>query len=69
MVYTWQIANGSFLTVVWKDEADDFVRSTFEKDYSRNIDRTFSNNNINSVSVRLIYFIDYANLKAKKIKI
>jgi hypothetical protein len=66
MVYTWQIANGSFLTLVWKDEAEDFVRSQFINDYSKNIDRTFSNNNINSLSARLIYFIDYASLKKKK---
>jgi hypothetical protein len=68
MVYTWQIANGSFLTLVWKDEADDFVRSQFINDYSKNIDRTFSNNNINSLSARIIYFIDYASLKHKKNK-
>ncbi len=66
MVYTWQVANGSFLTLVWKDEADDFTRTIFERDYLQNIDRTFSNNNINSISARLIYFIDYANVKKKK---
>jgi Domain of unknown function (DUF5916) len=66
MVYTWQIANGSFLTLVWKDEAEDFVRGQFINDYSKNIDRTFSNNNINSLSARLIYFIDYASLRKNK---
>ncbi len=65
MVYTWQIANGSFLYVVWKDEADEFVRGDYEKNYFKNINRTFTVNNANTVSVRLIYFIDYSNLKKK----
>jgi hypothetical protein len=66
MVYTWQIANGSFLNIVWKDEADEFVGANFERNYFKNIDRTFSVNNANTLSVKLIYFIDYLNLKKKK---
>ncbi len=66
MVYTWQIANGSFLNIVWKDEADEFVKADYEKNYFKNVGRTFSVNNANTISVRLIYFIDYLNLKKKK---
>jgi Domain of unknown function (DUF5916) len=66
MVYTWQIANGSFLYVVWKDEADEFVKNVFEENYFKNINRTFNVNNANTLSVRLIYFIDYLNLKKRK---
>ena len=66
MVYTWQIANGSFLNIVWKDEADDFVRSIFEDSYNKNIDRTLNANHTNSLSLRVIYFVDYLSLKKRK---
>jgi hypothetical protein len=69
MVYTWQIANGSFLNIVWKDEADDFAFGNFENNYQRNFERTFDNNNINSISARLIYFIDYATVVKKRKKV
>ncbi len=65
MVYTWQIVNGSFLNIVWKDEANEFIRADYEKNYFKNIDRTFSVNNANTLSVKLIYFIDYLSLKKK----
>jgi hypothetical protein len=63
MVYTWQIANGSFLNIVWKDEADEFVRADYERNYFKNINRSFAVNNANTLSVKLIYFIDYLNIK------
>jgi Domain of unknown function (DUF5916) len=66
MVYTWQIANGSFLNIVWKDEADEFAGADFEKNYFKNVDRTFSVNNANTLSVKIIYFIDYLHLKKRK---
>jgi Domain of unknown function (DUF5916) len=63
MVYTWQIANGSFLNIVWKDEADEFVRADYERNYFKNVNRSFVVNNANTLSVKLIYFIDYLNIK------
>jgi hypothetical protein len=68
LVYTWQVANGSFLNIVWKDEADDFVKGIFENSYGKNLERTFNANHTNTLSVRLIYFIDYLNLKKKNLK-
>ncbi len=66
LVYTWQIANGSFLNIVWKDEADEFVKADYERNYFKNLGRTFSVNNANTISVKLIYFIDYLNIKKIK---
>jgi hypothetical protein len=66
MVYTWQIANGSFLNIVWKDEAEEFVRNEFESNYLKNISKSFNVNNANTISVKLIYFLDYLTLKRKK---
>jgi hypothetical protein len=66
MVYTWQVANGSFLNIVWKDEADEFKRGDYEQNYFKNIGRSFAVNNANTISLKLIYFIDYLNLKKRK---
>ncbi len=66
MVYTWQVANGSFLNIVWKDEADEFVRANYEQNYFKNIGRSFAVNNANTISVKLIYFLDYLNLRKRK---
>jgi hypothetical protein len=68
ITYTWQVRNGSFLTVVWKDEADDFVFGDFENSFKSNINRTFDANQANSISVRFIYFIDYVTTKRKWLK-
>jgi Domain of unknown function (DUF5916) len=66
MVYTWQVANGSFLNIAWQDEANEFVAKDFEQNYFTNIKRTFNVNNANTISVKLVYFIDYLNLKKRK---
>ncbi|MFM2360897.1 MAG: hypothetical protein RLY16_2890 [Bacteroidota bacterium] len=63
MVYTWQFAQGSFLNLVWKDMAETFNRE-FERNYMSNLSKTLSGSQTNSVSLRVIYFIDY--LQAKK---
>lgn len=64
MVYTWQFAQGSFLTLAWKDVGESFTRS-FEKDYFKNFGNTLSNPQSNSLSLRVIYFIDYVTAKNK----
>ena len=63
MVYTWQFAQGSFIYVVWKDISESFSRN-FESNYISNFGKTLENPQSNSLSVRVIYFLDY--LTAKK---
>lgn len=62
MVYNWQFAQGSFLTIVWKDIADDFNRS-FEKNYTKNLTNTINGDQFTSLSVKVIYFLDYLTFK------
>jgi hypothetical protein len=69
MIYTWQVANGSFLNIAWQDEAADFQRGTYQNNYFKNLDRTFSINHANTLSVKMVYFIDYLSLKKKKNKV
>jgi hypothetical protein len=67
MVYTWQFAQGSFVYVVWKDISENFTRD-FEKNYFTNFDKSLRNPQQNSLSVRVIYFLDYLTAKKKLAK-
>lgn len=64
LVYNWQFAQGSFFSVVWKDVGENFSRS-FEKNYFKNLGKTIEGNQFNSFSIRMIYFIDYLDVKRK----
>ena len=66
MVYNWQFAQGSFFSIVWKDIADKFQKGgQFEQKYFKNLGNTVEGNQFNSLSVRVIYFLDYLTLKRK----
>lgn len=64
MVYNWQFAQGSFFSVVYKGIGEDFNRS-FERNYLKNFDKTITGKQFNSLSVRVIYFLDYLTAKKK----
>ena len=64
MVYNWQFAQGSFFSIVWKDIGESFNRE-FEKNYTKNLGNTINGNQFNSLSVRVIYFLDYLTVKRK----
>jgi hypothetical protein len=65
MVYTWQFAQGSFINVGWKNIADRYDENVINK-YYHNLNEMLSNPQYNSFSVKVIYFLDYATLKAKR---
>lgn len=67
MVYTWQFAPGSFLNAVWKNAVFDF-RDVVEKNYFRNFGNTMEADQNNNISLKVIYFLDYLQLKKKKTK-
>ncbi|MES2430410.1 MAG: DUF5916 domain-containing protein [Bacteroidota bacterium] len=67
MVYNWQFAPGSFFSVVWKDIAETFNQE-FEKNYYSNLSNSLSGPQFNSLSVKVIYFLDYMTFKSKKNK-
>lgn len=67
MVYNWQFAQGSFFSIVWKDIGESFNRQ-FEKNYVKNLGNTIEGNQFNSLSVRVIYFLDYLTLKNRRKK-
>jgi hypothetical protein len=64
-IYTWQFSPGSELTVAWKDvsqESNSIIRAHFT-DNLTSIMRSPQNN---SLSVKVLYYIDYLQLKKKK---
>ncbi|HQV55549.1 MAG TPA: DUF5916 domain-containing protein, partial [Chitinophagaceae bacterium] len=67
MVYTWQIAPGSFVNVVWKNAVTDFRQITVDS-YFKNLNNTMKIEDNNNISFKIIYFLDYLQLKNFKKK-
>lgn len=64
MVFNWQFAQGSFFSIVWKDIGESFDRDA-ERQYFKNLGNTIDGPQFNSLSLRVIYFLDYLTLKRK----
>jgi hypothetical protein len=64
MVYTWQFAPGSFVNVVWKNSIDEY-NQTVTDSYFKNLGATVNAPQLNSLSLRVIYFLDYLAFKKK----
>ncbi len=64
MNFQWQFAPGSSLNLVWKnainDEGDQVINS-----YSDNFKSTFKANQLNIVSLKILYYFDYLYLRKK----
>jgi hypothetical protein len=67
MVYTWQFAPGSFINVVWKNSVNHYT-DVVEDSYFKNFGNTMDADQNNNISLKVIYFFDYLQLKKKKIK-
>ena len=61
--YTWQFLPGSELTVVWKNYYSINDQNT-EYNYFENLGNVFSYSRLNNLSLRIIYYIDYAMIKS-----
>ena len=62
MVYTWQFAPGSFINLVWKNAAVSF-NQVVNDGYFKNFRTTMQEDDNNNLSLKVIYFLDYLNLK------
>ena len=65
MVYTWNFAPGSEMSIVWKNAILQ-RNSSVINDYLINFKNTIESPQLNSISLKLLYFIDYLSLKKKK---
>lgn len=68
MFYTWDFLLGSRLTIAWKNalgnnvSIDPYSYMTYGKNFGKVIDSPHSN----EITVKIVYFLDYLNLKKKK---
>jgi hypothetical protein len=67
MNFTWQFAPGSFVNLNWKTETDVDDRLVHEN-YFKNFRKTLDTPQLTSFSVKVIYFLDYLDLKRLKKK-
>ncbi|MET0465643.1 MAG: DUF5916 domain-containing protein, partial [Chitinophagaceae bacterium] len=65
MNYTWQFAPGSFLNVTWKTASEVYDQLVAER-YYRNFRKSVDAPAFNSLSFKVIYFLDYLNLQKKR---
>jgi hypothetical protein len=66
-VFTWEFAPGSFINLVWKNSSEDFNRFVTES-YFKNFSNTMDVGANNNLSFKIIYFLDYLQLKKHKTK-
>jgi hypothetical protein len=64
MVYTWQFSLGSEFSVTWKNAAQTFD-NTAKPGYGMNFNNTLKSPQNNTVSLKLLYYIDYINLRKR----
>lgn len=62
MIYTWVFSPGSELRIVWKNQIIDDTMIVPDR-FDDNLERVFDAAQSNSISVRLLYFIDYMDFK------
>ncbi|MBC8051461.1 MAG: carbohydrate binding family 9 domain-containing protein [Sphingobacteriaceae bacterium] len=64
MIYTWQFAPGSELAISYKDAAE-VSGNDLRKTYDRNFASIISSPQNNTLSVKMLYYIDYLDLKKR----
>ena len=65
MFYTWDFLPGSRITLSWKNAlgADVYLDENEYHSYFKNFNKTFDSPHSNEVSLKVVYYIDYLNLK------
>jgi len=66
-VYSWWFAPGSQVSIVWKDAATSFFNATAATPlYFDNLSNTINAPHNNSVSVKVLYYLDYLALRPRR---
>ena len=65
MVYSWRFAPGSEFNIVWKNGINTYERDVING-YFKNFNNTIAASQSNSISVKILYYIDYLQLQKKK---
>jgi len=67
MVFKWNFAPGSWFTAVWKNIVD--AEGNLTTNYFDNVENMFAENQVNSFSIKVLYYLDYQyinNMFSKK---
>jgi hypothetical protein len=67
MVYRWIFAPGSEMSLVWKNSIFSFDDQV-QINYAQNVNNLFENQATNSISLKILYYIDYGALHQKIFK-
>lgn len=65
LIYTWQFAPGSELSITYKDISETSA-DYYTKRYLNNLDHIVSGPQNNSLSIKMLYYIDYLDLRKKR---
>lgn len=65
LVFRWIFSPGSELSVAWKNSILD-SGDNVEKDYFKNLNNTWNSEQINSFSIKMLYYIDYNKLRKER---
>ncbi|MFA5972423.1 MAG: DUF5916 domain-containing protein [Lentimicrobiaceae bacterium] len=65
MVFSWIFAPGSSLNFVWKNEIIN-EKDKVSGNYFTNFNDTFQEPNLNNISLKVLYYIDYQRLTSKR---
>jgi len=64
MVYSWRFAPGSEFNIVWKNAGNNNEQTIIDN-YLKNFNHTLAAPQNNSVSIKVLYYIDYLQLKKR----
>ncbi|HYF31260.1 MAG TPA: DUF5916 domain-containing protein [Chitinophagaceae bacterium] len=62
LIYTWQFSPGSFLSISWKNDVN-FDNKNRNDNYLKNFSNALNVPHNNSISIRIIYYLDYLRVK------
>jgi len=65
LIYTWQFAPGSELSITHKDISESSI-DYYTKGYRTNLNNILSGPQNNSLSIKMLYYIDYLEIRKKK---
>lgn len=65
LTYKWNFAPGSVLSIVWKNAIEDSDKN-IRGDFFHNFGNVIESSQINSISFRLLYYLDYNSLVRRK---
>ncbi|MET0637447.1 MAG: DUF5916 domain-containing protein [Chitinophagaceae bacterium] len=65
MNFTWQFAPGSFINATWKTASETYDQLVMDR-YYRNLKTAVQSPSFNSLSLKVIYFFDYAGYRSKR---